>query len=203
VADEVCAETRQAELLDLYRVLESVRRVAGTAPLRARGSAVGADGGGTASDEAPRRTHGATPEDRCSSLLEPSVPTHRSTSTSTSARSTMTNAVNTYGASAGSMHIMPQGTTPSTSMTPPTATQFGPGTAPFEVRRAALVNALAGQLAALGTAADHQIQPPWAGNNPAAVEGRWNVQPVEATIVAEWTASRSTPHSNRTTTMAL
>jgi hypothetical protein len=61
-----------------------------------------------------------------------------------------------------------------------------------EQRRVALVNALAGQLAALGTAADHQAQPPWNGNNPAGVEGPEvagaNVQPVEATIVAAWTA---------------
>jgi hypothetical protein len=75
-------------------------------------------------------------------------------------------------------------------------------TALVETRRAALVAALAGQLAALGTAADHQVQPPWAGNNPAAVEGPevagGNVQPVELTIVAEWTAFLGTgPYSHK------
>lgn len=68
----------------------------------------------------------------------------------------------------------------------------GRQTALLEARRVALVNALAAQLAGLGTAADHHVQPPWAGKNPASVEGPevagGNVQPVEATIVAAWTA---------------
>lgn len=62
----------------------------------------------------------------------------------------------------------------------------------LEGRRTTLVNALVAQLAGLGTAADHQVQPPWNGHNPAGVEGPEvagaNVQPVEATIVAAWTA---------------
>jgi hypothetical protein len=61
----------------------------------------------------------------------------------------------------------------------------------LEGRRTTLVAALAAQLAGLGTAADHQVQPAWNGHNPAGVDGPEvagaNVQPVEATIVAEWT----------------
>ena len=62
----------------------------------------------------------------------------------------------------------------------------------LEDRRLNLVNGLVAQLAALGTAADHQVQPPWSGNNPAGAEGAEvigaNVLPAEATIVGEWTA---------------
>jgi len=61
-----------------------------------------------------------------------------------------------------------------------------------EARRAAFVNALVAQLAALGSAVAHAVNPPWHGQHPVGVEGDEvvgvNVQPVEATIVGEWTA---------------